>query len=229
MNKTASGTSNPQQQQNPDEEIRAEESTKDGFPIVGIGASAGGLEAFQEMLSGLPADTGMAFVLVMHLDPHHESLLVEVLHNRTAMPVEQIEDKTVVQPNRIYAIPPNVTVDLSGHTLLLMPRRSKIPHNPIDAFFTSLAREMGANAIGVILSGTASDGTIGLKAIKAAAGITFCQDESAKFDGMPRTAIATGVVTTFSLRNESRPRLPRSRGILFTPGGSNSRNSRTGR
>lgn len=158
----------------------------DDFGVVGIGASAGGLEAFSEVLRTLPADTGMAFVLVMHLDPNHQSLLAEVLSNRTAMPVLQIQDKMAVKPNHVYVIPPNVTVELTGRKLLLSARMTKGVHNPVDIFFISLAREMGPNATGVILSGTASDGTLGLKEIKAAAGVTFCQDESAKYDGMPR-------------------------------------------
>jgi two-component system CheB/CheR fusion protein len=176
-------------------EAKAEEPSElDTFGIVGVGASAGGLEAFSELLKALPVDTGMAFVLIMHLDPHHHSLLAEVLANRTSMPVLQISDKTTVRPNHVYVIPPNMTVELSGRMFLLAPRGTRRVHNPVDIFFSSLAREMGANSTGVILSGTASDGTLGLKEIKAAGGITFCQDRSAKYDGMPRTAIATGVV-----------------------------------
>jgi two-component system CheB/CheR fusion protein len=166
----------------------------DGFAIVGVGASAGGLEAFSELLRALPPDTGMTFVLVLHLDPHHQSILAEVLSNRTKMPVVQVRDGMPVKPNYVYVIPPNTTMALSHRAFVLTPRVAREAHNPIDVFFNSLAAEFGANAIGVILSGTASDGTLGLKAIKAASGITFCQDQSAKFDSMPRTAIAAGVV-----------------------------------
>jgi two-component system CheB/CheR fusion protein len=173
---------------------KPEEPGLETFGIVGVGASAGGLEAFSDVLKALPADTGLAFVLVMHLDPHHPSFLAEVLANRTAMPVSRITDKTTVQPNHVYVIPPNMTVELVGRMLVLAPRAPTGVPNPIDVFFMSLAREMRANSTAVVLSGTASDGTLGLKEIKAAGGITFCQDRSAKYDGMPRTAIATGVV-----------------------------------
>ena len=165
------------------------------FPIVGIGASAGGLEAFTELLKHLPSDTGMAFVLVQHLAPLHESMLKEVLSRATRLPVAEVTEGLEAQPNHVYVIPPNSNMAVEGNTLHLLPR---IPHRgqqlPIDDFFASLAEDRKDRAIGVILSGTASDGTLGLKAIKAEGGFTFAQDDSAKYDSMPRSAIAAGYV-----------------------------------
>jgi two-component system CheB/CheR fusion protein len=165
------------------------------FPVVGIGASAGGLEAFTQLLKDLSADTGMAFVLVQHLDPKHESMLTELIARATTMPVTEVKDGMRVKPDHVYVIPPNTYMSISGEVLALTPR-SEIPgqHRPVDHFLTSLAEDRGSSAIGVILSGTASDGTLGLKAIKAEGGITFAQDRTAKYDGMPRSAIAAGCV-----------------------------------
>ncbi len=163
--------------------------------VVGIGASAGGLEAFGEFLKALPRDTGMAFVLVQHLDPHHTSVLAGLLAQRTELPVIEVSDGTVVRPNQVYVIPPNRKMTIARGVLRLTPRdEAARRHMPIDAFLCSLAKDQNANAVGVILSGAATDGTLGLRAIKAEGGITFAQDESAKFDGMPRSAIAAGVV-----------------------------------
>ena len=165
------------------------------FPIVGIGASAGGLEAFTELLAALPSDTGMAFVLVQHLDPDHPSLLTTLLARTTAMAVEEVQDGVRVQPNHVYVIPPNTSLTLMEGSLRLAQRAGRSPHLPIDHFFFSLADEQQRLAIGVILSGTASDGAEGIRAIKARCGITFAQDEeSAQFRGMPQTARATGAV-----------------------------------
>ena len=165
-------------------------------PIVGVGASAGGFEAFQQLLTALPSDTGLALVLVQHLDPGHESLLAKLLSKATAMPVAEVEEGMTVEPNHVYVIPPNKTMGIRNGTLHLMPRgEPAAKHLPIDYFLGSLAEDRGNRAIGVILSGTASDGTMGLKAIKAEGGITFAQDiKSAKYDGMPRSAIAAGCV-----------------------------------
>jgi two-component system CheB/CheR fusion protein len=162
--------------------------------IVGVGASAGGLEAFSEVLNHLPPGPGLALVLVQHLDPRHSSSLVELLSRTTRMPVLAAQDGMVVEADHVYVIPPNTILTTADGTLHLAPR--PIGHQmPIDVFFHSLAEAEGSNAIGVILSGTASDGTLGLQAIKAEGGITFSQDEkSAKYDGMPRSAIATGCV-----------------------------------
>jgi two-component system CheB/CheR fusion protein len=164
--------------------------------VVGIGASAGGLEAFCELLNALPTDTGMAFVLIQHLDPRHSSALAGLLGQRTKMPVVEVSDRTTVRPNRVYVIPPNAKMTVSRGVLRLTPRpEAGGRYMPIDSFFYSLAEDRKSNAIGVILSGAASDGTLGLRAIKSEGGITFAQDESAKFDGMPRrSASAAGVV-----------------------------------
>ncbi len=166
------------------------------FPIVGIGASAGGLEAFRSLLQALPAKTGMAFVLVQHLDPEHESLLTRLLSHATRMPVMEVTEGVAVEPDHVYVIPPNKALGIRNGVLHLLARRRQDPrHMPVDAFFHSLAENEGSRAIGVILSGVASDGTLGLAAIKAAGGITFAQDSnSAKYDGMPRSAIAAGCV-----------------------------------
>ena len=174
---------------------RAPESESSGL-IVGIGASAGGLEAFSELLRNLPAQTGMAFVLVQHLDPHHESVLADLLGNYTRMPVIQVRDDVRVEPDHVYVIPPNATMVIVGGILRVHRPAQELSHQrrAIDTFLTSLAESMHNRAIGVVLSGAASDGTLGLKAIKAEGGITFAQDATAKFDGMPRSAIGAGYV-----------------------------------
>src|SRR5437867_4898246 len=173
-----------------------QQSRRGLFPIVGVGASAGGLEAFTQLLKALGPGTGMAYVLVQHLDPSHESALTELLAKATEMPVRQVTDATPVEPNHVYVIPPNVDMIISRGILRLTARtETRGYHMPIDRFLRSLAEDQGSNAIGVILSGTASDGTLGLAATKAEGGITFAQDEkSAKFDGMPQSAIAAGCV-----------------------------------
>jgi len=168
------------------------------FPVVGVAASAGGLEAFVQLLSGLPGDTGMAFVLIQHLDPSHPSLLSEVLSKGTPMSVQQARDQEEVRPNHVYVIPPGVDLELREGRLRLMERGDGDGHRghfPADRFLRSLAAECGSYAIGVILSGTASDGTEGLKAIKAEGGITFAQEPgTARFGGMPESAIQAGIV-----------------------------------
>src|ERR1041385_8062747 len=161
------------------------------FPIVGIGASAGGLEAFSQLLAELPEKTGMAFVLVQHLDPQHESLLAEILTPMSKLPVETVQDGIQVQPDHVYVIPPNTSMELQDGRLRLVAREPGL-HLPIDIFFRSLAQVQGSRAIGVVLSGNASDGSLGLRAIKAECGITFAQDEAtAKFGGMPRRGRGT--------------------------------------
>ncbi len=164
------------------------------FPVVGLGASAGGLEAFTLLLKALPIDPGMAFVLVPHLDPTHESAMTELLARATRMPVQQVRDNVRLEPSQVFVIPPgqNMTI-VDGH--LRLAKREAGVHMPIDTFFSSLASELHSNAIGVILSGTASDGTLGAAAIKSEGGITFAQDSrSAKYDGMPNSAIAAGCI-----------------------------------
>ena len=145
------------------------------FPIVGIGASAGGLAAFVELFGALPADTGMAFVVVQHLDPMHESALSDVLARTTNISVAQATDGVEVQPDHVYVIPPNVDLALAGNALVLTPRGPRTPALTIDFFFTTLAEMRGAQAIGVVLSGSGSDGTEGLRAIKSEGGITLAQ------------------------------------------------------
>ena len=178
--------------------IDLEESppTEAAFPIVGIAASAGGLEAFIELLSHLPLDTGMAFVLIQHLDPDHKSFLAEILSRSTQMPVNEVADGVAVEPNQVYVIPPNTKMVLSKGVLELSPREKIYgKYMPGDAFFTSLAMDRGYKAIAVVLSGADGDGSLGLMAIKAAGGMTFAQCEgTAKFDSMPNTAVATGNV-----------------------------------
>ena len=170
-------------------------SIPESFAIVGIGASAGGLDAMTRLLQALPDDTGMAFVIVSHLSATHESLLAEILSRRSAMPVVEVQDTPTVQPNHVYVIPPARTMIINQRRLQLFPRKEPDGlHHPIDVFLQSLASEQGHRSIGVILSGTATDGTLGLEEIKAAGGITFAQDASAQHDGMPKSAIATGCV-----------------------------------
>ncbi|MGQ0594541.1 MAG: chemotaxis protein CheB [Gammaproteobacteria bacterium] len=166
------------------------------FPVVAIGASAGGLEAFSQLLAQLPDDTGMGFVLVQHLDPKHESKLVDLLAKFTRMPVQEAAQDLAVRPDHIYIIPPNTTLSIAAGVLQLEPRgEARGPHLPIDHFFKSLAEERQTAAIGVILSGTGTDGTLGLEEIKAAGGITFAQDEqTAKHPGMPLSALRSGCI-----------------------------------
>ncbi|MBD2199759.1 MULTISPECIES: chemotaxis protein CheB [Calothrix] len=166
------------------------------FPIVGMGASAGGLDAFTELLSHLPNDTGMAFVLVQHLSPHQKSLLSEILSRSTNMPVREVQNGMVVEPNHVYVIPPNAKMTVSQGVLQLTPREKTYGlFMSVDAFLISLAEERGNKAIGIVLSGSDGDGARGLEFIKEAGGITFaqCQD-SAKVTGMPNTAVASGNV-----------------------------------
>src|SRR5262245_52986439 len=170
--------------------------TPQSFPVVGIGASAGGLEAFRQLLEHLPTDTGMAFVLVQHLDPKRESILAELLSKATKMSVKEVKDGMRVEPDCVYVIPRNTNMAIENGALRLSPREAtRGQHRPIDHFLHSLAVEKRDRAIGVILSGPASDGTLGLEAINAEGGITIVQDEkTAKYDGMPRSAINAGCV-----------------------------------
>jgi two-component system, chemotaxis family, CheB/CheR fusion protein len=161
---------------------------------VGVGASAGGLEAFTAFLEGLPADPGMAFVFIQHLATGQESLLTDILSRSTPMAVHKVENDMKVQANNVYVIPPDVSMTIEDHALKLQPQVSRL-HRPVDQFFVSLAKEAKNRAIGVVLSGTGSDGTEGLKAIYAEGGITFAQDKTtAKYPGMPHSAVAAGVV-----------------------------------
>ena len=166
----------------------------DSFPVVGIGASAGGLEAVTQLLKHLPPDAGMGFVLVQHLDPNHESALTALLSRVTPMPVSEAQDGTLVQPDHMYVIPPNKKMGIEHGILRLLPRGNGSElHTPVDYFFRSLATDQGGQAIGIILSGTGSDGTLGLEEIKAAGGIALVQSEdSAKYTGMPASAGSSG-------------------------------------
>lgn len=169
-----------------------------GFPIVGIGASAGGLAAFEAFFSTVPADNdpGMAFVLVQHLARDHKSILSELIRRYTRMEVFEVEHGMVVKPNCAYIIPPNRDMALANGALqLLEPTMARGIRLPIDFFFRSLAQDQHERAICIVLSGTGSDGTLGLRAVKGEGGMVMVQlPESAEYDGMPRNAIATGLV-----------------------------------
>ena len=165
------------------------------FPIVGIGASAGGLEALELFLANVPANSGMAFVIVQHLDPTHKGIMVELLQRGTSMPVMQVKDRTRVKPDSVYIIPPNKDMSiLHGVLHLLDPVTPRGLRLPIDYFFRSLASDQMERSLGVILSGMGSDGTLGLRAIKENAGVVFVQDPAtAKFSGMPYSAVQAGL------------------------------------
>jgi two-component system CheB/CheR fusion protein len=201
------------------------------FPIVGIGASAGGLAAFESFFSGMPTgtDPGMAFILVQHLAPDHKSILTDLIRRYTRMQVFEVEDGMVVQPNCAYIIPPGHDMAFLHGTLhLLEPTTPRGQRLPIDFFFRSLAEDQHERAIGIILSGTGSDGTLGVRAIKGEGGMVMAQDTaSTEFNGMPRSAIDTGLVDytlppsempaqliAYALHTASNPRVP---GILPTP------------
>ncbi len=174
------------------------EPVEQSFPIVGIGASAGGLAAFEAFFSGMPVDVdpGMAFVLVQHLAPDHKSILSDLVRRYTRMQVFEVEDGMVVHANCVYIIPPNTDMAfLNGALQLLEPTAPRGQRLPIDFFFRSLAQDQHERAIGIVLSGTGSDGALGVRAIKGEGGMVMAQNiESTEFDGMPRSAIATGLV-----------------------------------
>src|SRR6185312_4320578 len=184
------------------EAIKADGTTADAFspprgepfPIVGVGSSAGGLDAVTQLLRALPDNTGMAFVLVQHLDPYHKSELAGILTAETTMPIHIAKEGIPVRPDEVYIIPPNAIMTIEDGKLRIAPRKPGLSL-PIDAFFESLARAQSSRAIGVVLSGNASDGSQGVRAIKGECGITFAQDEaSAAHSGMPRNAVATGAI-----------------------------------
>jgi two-component system CheB/CheR fusion protein len=177
--------------------LKSEKTVAGSFPIVGMGASAGGLEAFEQFFRSVLPDSGMAFVLVPHLDPGHESILTEILQRSTAMPVVEAQDQLAVEPNRVYVIPPNRDMAIfHGILQLSMPEAPRGHRMPIDAFLRSLAEDQGEQAVGVILSGTGTDGTLGLRAILGAGGVSLVQEPTtAKYDGMPASAIQAGHAT----------------------------------
>ena len=166
------------------------------FPIVGMVASAGGLEAFTQLLSHLPINTGMAFVLIQHMLPNGESSLTKILARVTKMLVSQVQNGMLVEADRVYIIPPNTQMRLFKGVFELSPREKVFGiYMPGDAFLTSLAADRGNRAIAVVLSGSNKDGTLGLTAIKAVGGVTFAQaEDTAIFDRMPLSAIAMGHV-----------------------------------
>ena len=165
-----------------------------GFPVVGIGASAGGIQAATALLDALPRDTGMAFVLIQHLPPDHETLMAEILTRHTEMPVQQICDGMAVQPENVYVTRPGHTITLSnGRFRLGQPVERPGYRRPIDDFFNSLAREQKERAIVVVLSGMGTNGTAGAQAVKAVGGLCIAQDpDTAEFPSMPRSLIHAG-------------------------------------
>ena len=171
-------------------------STSLEIPVVAIGASAGGLEALTAILRALPTDIAMAFMLIQHLDPKRHSILPELLSKATRIPVLEAMNAMKIESNRIYVMPSNVDISITDGHFGLTPRViDHKQHLPIDIFMRSLAEVRKSQAIGVILSGTASDGTAGIEAIRAEGGVTFAQNpETAKFDGMPRSAIESGCI-----------------------------------
>jgi len=178
--------------------VKQEKIPKDagGFSIVGIGASAGGLETLNAFFSAMPPDGNMAFVIIQHLSPHHKSIMTSLLDKHTRMKVAEIEDGTKLAPNHVYLNPPGKNVAIFNRTLHLMePVKSTSINLPIDFFFRSLSEDQSEKAIGIIISGTASDGTLGVRAIKGEGGMVMVQEpDTAKYDGMPRSAIETGLV-----------------------------------
>ncbi|MEZ0246762.1 MAG: chemotaxis protein CheB, partial [Methylophilaceae bacterium] len=178
----------------PDSSAQDNEASTTAISIVGIGASAGGLEAFEQFFRHVPADSDMAFVLVSHLSPDHDSLLDEILQRTTSMPVIQAQDQMQVSPNTVHIIPPNRDMTIfHGRLQLRVMEEPHAQRMPIDEFMRSLAEDQGEKAIGVILSGTGTDGTLGLRAIIGAGGIALVQEPAqAKYDGMPTSAIRAG-------------------------------------
>ena len=172
-----------------------------GLRIVGLGASAGGLEPLQQFLAAVPAGSGLAYVVVQHMDPTHKALLGELLQRVTPMPVREAVDAQHVEPDAVYVIPPNSELTVLGGALhLAAPLLARGQRLPIDVFFSSLARELGPRAIGIVLSGMGSDGTQGLQAISSQGGLTLAQQpDSAQFDSMPRSAIASSCVDIVAL------------------------------
>ncbi len=169
--------------------------TEDHLPVVGIGASAGGLEAFEQFFTNMPSDAGMAFVLIQHLDPTHKSILTELIRRYTAMNVLEVQDAMRLEPNSVYVIPPNRYMSIfHGKLHLLEPTEVPGLRTPIDYFFRSLAEDQREKAICIVLSGTGTEGALGLRAVKGEGGMGMVQEpESAKYDGMPRSAISTGL------------------------------------
>ncbi len=191
-----------------------------GVRVVGLGASAGGLEPLQQFLAGLPADSGLAYVVVQHLDPTHKTLLAELLRRATSMPVLEAAHAHRIEPNTVYVIPANAELTVKAGALqLAKPSEPRGQRLPIDVLFSSMARELGERAIGVVLSGMGSDGTVGLQAIKTQGGLTLAQQpESAQFDSMPRSAIGAGCVDLIALPADMPARILSVTGVQPLPG-----------
>ena len=171
--------------------------------VVGLGASAGGLEPLEQFLAHVPP-SGLAYIVVQHLDPTHKAMLTELLQRATSMPVREVTASLRVEPDAVYVIPPNTELTVNGGLLRLAePSEPRGLRLPIDVLFCSLAGDQGARAIGVILSGMGSDGTLGLQAIKTQGGLTFAQEPgSAQFDSMPKSAIAAGAADIVGLASD---------------------------
>lgn len=183
------------EQKNPQQEPQQDEEKPRTFPIVGIGASAGGLEALQEFFDCMPTASGAAFVIVQHLSPDYKSFMGELLSRHTSIAIEVASDGVAIESDHIYLIPPKMNMTIVGGKLYLKEIIGRHLNLPIDIFFRSLAADQENNAIGIILSGTGSDGTLGIRAIKETGGMTMAQDDqTAKFDGMPRSSISTGMI-----------------------------------
>jgi two-component system, chemotaxis family, CheB/CheR fusion protein len=175
--------------------VKPRDTETNPFTVVAIGASAGGLEAVSQLLQNLAPNTGMAYIYVQHLSPDHKSLLTPLLSKVTEMKVQDVENMDKMKPDNVYIIPYNKEIEvIDGHIQLLPRSLNKSSNSSIDVLFSSLAETHKENVIGIVLSGSAHDGTLGLKEIKVAGGLTFAQDDSAKFNSMPHSAIAEGVV-----------------------------------
>jgi len=202
-------------------------SDSDGgrLTVVGVGASAGGLEALTELLEHMSPDSAMALVVIQHLDPRHESVLPDLLSSKTGMRVVAVSEPVRIQTNHVYIISPNTVLRVDDGCLIPEQRPAE-SFKPIDSFFDSLAAQYKERAIGIVLSGTPTDGTLGLKRIKAEGGITFAQDQTAKFDSMPRSAIAAGAVDFVlsprqiaeELTSIARRSMAMERGDILAPG-----------
>lgn len=175
-------------------QVQAASRTPQRLPVVGIGASAGGLDAFRELLQSLPPDSGMAYVIVQHLAHDQKSMLPDILARSTTMPVIEVVDATPILADHVYVMSSRADVEYSSGALVLRKREPGKKHLPVDRLFVTLAEGLGELSVGVILSGTDGDGSTGAQHIKAAGGVTFAQDESAQFDGMPKSAIDKGTV-----------------------------------
>ena len=190
------------------------------FPVVAIGASAGGLEAIEEFLKGVPEDAGMAFVLIQHLDPNHKSILTDLIKRATPLRVFEVEDGMRIETNCAYVIPPNRDMAiLHGALQLIEPTAPRGLRLPIDYFFRTFAQDQGDRAICIVLSGTGTDGTLGIKAVKEAGGMVIVQSpESAKYDGMPKSAISTGLADYILPPDQMAAQLLSYVAIAFAPG-----------